>query len=265
MQPIVNGATNLMFIVGDPIAQVRSPLVYNPKIQASGKNCILLPLRIPAAEFEATISAIMGLGNLEGLIITFPFKERMLPFLDEISADAAMIGAVNAVKKTADGRWTGDIFDGIGMVRAVEALGQTISGRNVLLYGAGGAGKAIAAAVLKQGARRLTIIDKDALKARATLDSLSARYPDAVLGCDNRQIGEYDLLVNATPVGMAEGDGHVDWLGTLHAGITVVDIVPYPAETPLLALAKQCGAPHTNGQAMIQGQSDAVLEYFNIL
>jgi shikimate dehydrogenase len=161
MQPIVNGATRLLFIVGDPIAQVRSPLIYNPKIEAHGKNCILLPLQIPQQAFEQTIASIMGLGNLEGLIITFPFKERIMPFIRHISGDAALIGAVNAVKRNAQGEWCGDIFDGIGMIRAVQALGQSITGRKALLYGAGGAGKAIAAALLSHGAVMLTIIDRD--------------------------------------------------------------------------------------------------------
>ena len=70
MQPIVNGATKLLFIVGDPIAQVRSPLIYNPKILAAGRNCILVPLLVPQAEFEQTIQSVMRIGNLEGLIIT---------------------------------------------------------------------------------------------------------------------------------------------------------------------------------------------------
>ncbi len=264
MQPIVNGATRLLFIVGDPIAQVRSPLVYNPKIEAQGKNCILLPLLVLQQEFEQSIPAIMRLGNLEGLIITFPFKERIMPFIQRISADAALIGAVNAVKLNGQGEWCGDIFDGVGMIRAVQALGQTIKGRKALLYGAGGAGKAIAAALLSNGADTLTIIDHDRAKAEAIASVLARKYPHIAIGCDNRNIEDYDLLINATPVGMGANDSHVEWAGTLHAGITVVDIVPYPIETPLLALAKQLGCPNTNGQAMIQGQSDAVLDYFNI-
>jgi len=264
MQPIVNGATRLLFIVGDPIAQVRSPLIYNPKIEATGKNCILVPLLVPQNEFEQTIPAIMRLGNLEGLIITFPFKERMIPFLDHITPDAALIGAVNAVRRNDQGEWSGDIFDGIGMVRAVQALGQTIAGRKALLYGAGGAGKAIATALLSGGIDTLTIIDHDHAKAEAIATVFGHHYPHIAIDCDNRNVDEHDLLINATPVGMGPNDSHVEWTGTLHSGITVVDIVPYPIETPLLALAKQLGCPNTNGQAMIQGQSDAVLEYFNI-
>ena len=265
MQPIVNGATKLLFIVGDPIAQVRSPLIYNPKILAAGRNCILVPLLVPQAEFEQTIQSVMRIGNLEGLIITFPFKERMMPFLQKISADAALIGAVNAVKKNEHGEWQGDIFDGIGMIRAVQALGQSAENRHVLLYGAGGAGKAIAAALCSNKVRRLTIIDRNESKAQALVETLARHYPEIALGSTNRQIEDYDMLVNATPVGMAEKDTYVQWSGTLHKGVTVVDIVPYPTTTPLLALAQQCGCPHTNGQAMIQGQSDAVLEYFDIL
>lgn len=264
MQPTVNGATQLLFIVGDPIAQVRSPLIYNPKIQAAGHNAILVPLLVPQSDFEQTIQSVMRFGNLEGLIITFPFKERIMPFIRHISDDAALIGAVNAVKKNAHGEWEGDIFDGIGMIRAVQALGQSVSNRKVLLYGAGGAGKAIAAALCGHGIGALTIIDHDLTKAQTIADVLARRYPQIHIGTHNRQIGDYDLLVNATPVGMGPNDSHVEWLGTLHAGVTVVDIVPYPIETPLLALAKQHGCPNTNGQAMIQGQSDAVLDYFNI-
>jgi len=83
MQPIVNGATKLLFIVGDPIAQVRSPLIYNPKILAAGRNCILVPLLVPQDAFEQTIESVMRFGNLEGLIITFPFKERIMPFVQK--------------------------------------------------------------------------------------------------------------------------------------------------------------------------------------
>ena len=188
----------------------------------------------------------------------------MIPFLDHISPDAALIGAVNAVRRNDQGEWSGDIFDGIGMVRAVQALGQTIAGRKALLYGAGGAGKAIAAALLSGGIDTLTIIDHDRAKAEAIATVFGHHYPHIAIGCDNRNVDEHDLLINATPVGMGPNDSHVEWTGTLHSGITVVDIVPYPIETPLLALAKQLGCPNTNGQAMIQGQSDAVLEYFNI-
>ena len=264
MQTIVNGATHLLFIVGDPIAQVRSPLIYNPKIKSAGHNTILLPLLVPKNDFEQIIQSVMQFGNLAGLVITFPFKERILPYLDHLSVDAALIGAVNAVKKNSAGEWVGEIFDGIGMIRAVEALGQTVANRKVLLYGAGGAGKAIAAALLARGVGRLTIVDRDEAKATAFCSILTKAYPQAELGTQNRQIEDYDLLVNATPVGMGKNDGHVEWAGVLHAGVTVVDIVPYPMETPLLALAKNLGCPHTNGQAMIQGQSDAVLEYFNL-
>lgn len=264
MQTIVNGATQLLFIVGDPIAQVRSPLIFNPKIRASGHNAILAPLRIPVSDFETIIPAIMGIGNLGGLVITFPFKERILPFLDHLSVDAKLIGAVNAVKKNAEGEWLGDIFDGVGMIRAVEALEQSVQGRKILLYGAGGAGKAIAAALLAKNVDQLTIIDRDEAKAEALCNRLATKYPQIKLGSHNKQIEDYDLLVNATPVGMGANDSHVEWVGTLHSGITVVDIVPYPLETPLLALAKKLGCPHTNGQAMIQGQSDAVLEFFNL-
>jgi shikimate dehydrogenase len=264
MQAIVNGATQLLFIVGDPIAQVRSPLIYNPKIKAAGHNTILVPLLVPNQDFETMISSVMRIGNLAGLVITFPFKERILPYLDHLSLDAAMIGAVNAVKKNAAGEWAGEIFDGIGMIRAVEALGQTLTNRKVLLYGAGGAGKAIAAALAARGINRLTIIDRDEGKAEALCTILSEHYKEVEWGTKDRRIETYDLLVNATPVGMGINDGHVDWHGSLHAGVTVVDIVPYPSETPLLALAKSLGCPHTNGQAMIKGQSDAVLEYFDL-
>jgi shikimate dehydrogenase len=108
----ITGATRLYAIVGDPIVQVRSPEVFTERFAGAGINAVLVPAHVPIARFDEVIPALMALGNLDGLLVTVPFKARMLPFANRLGPTAACIGAVNSLRREADGSWTGDMFDG---------------------------------------------------------------------------------------------------------------------------------------------------------
>ncbi|MDE2006181.1 MAG: shikimate dehydrogenase, partial [Rhodospirillales bacterium] len=112
--PAISGRTRLFGIVGDPIAQVGSPGAFNPRIAALGADAVLVPLHVPAASFETAMAGLMRLGNLDGLLVTVPFKQRALPLADRVCPVAALVGAANALRRDADGRWTADMFDGVG-------------------------------------------------------------------------------------------------------------------------------------------------------
>lgn len=262
--PAIIGETRLFAIIGDPIAQVRSPDLYNPRIARAGHNAVLVPLHVPAARFDTALRGLLALGNLDGLVVTTPFKERILPFADVVRAGGRQVGAINALRRESDGRWTGDIFDGIGLLAAIGSLAQTARGRQVLLLGAGGAGSAIAFALAGAGAERIGIFDLIAERAERLAARVRSFYGACGASAAVPDIAGYDLLINATPVGMEPDFALPPIIGALHPGITVIDIVPKPATTTLLAQAQALGCPTANGQAMISGQADAVLAFFGI-
>jgi shikimate dehydrogenase len=262
--PAITGETRLFAIIGDPIAQVRSPDVYNPRIARAGRNAILVPVHVPAAHFDTAVRGLLALGNLDGLVVTVPFKERILPLADRVLARGGEVGAINALRRERDGSWTGDMFDGVGFLAALEGLSQSARGRHVLLLGAGGAGNAIAFALAGAGAARIGIFDLAGKRAARLAERVAALYGDCRVGAVPSDLAGYDLLVNATPVGMAPDFAAPRVSGDLHPGVTVIDIVPKPAMTALLTKAEAAGCPFANGQAMISGQADAVLAFFGI-
>lgn len=260
----IDGDTKLLAIIGDPVAQVRSPEIINPRIIKAGYNAVLLPMLIPQATFDGVVKGVMGIGNLLGLVITYPHKERIFRFADRVGRIGQAVGAINAIRREADGSWTGDMFDGAGLVGALASLGQTAAGRNILILGAGGAGSAIAMALAAAGAAMIGIFDLDAKRAGGLAARVHAHFPGCRALATGPGVAGYDLLINATPVGMAPEFALAPFAGELHPGLTVIDIVPKPETTSLLALARERGCPTASGAAMISGQADALLAFFGI-
>ncbi|MDE2516546.1 MAG: shikimate dehydrogenase [Rhodospirillales bacterium] len=260
----ITGRTRLLGIVGDPIAQVGSPAICNPHLAAAGIDAVLIPFHVPAARFEAVLPGLLGLANLDGLLITIPFKTRVLAYAARLGPVAQAVGAANALRREADGSWTAEMFDGAGLLGALAGLGIDPAGRAVLLLGAGGAGAAIAVSLARAGVARLGIHDLDAARAAA----LAARVMRHAPGCAAERAAPiaagYDLLINATPVGMAASDRLPAALGPLAGLQGVVDIVPYPPITRLMEEAGAAGCRVAGGQAMIAGQADAVLRFFGM-
>ena len=162
----INGETRLLAIIGDPVSQVRSPLVYNPLIAQGGHNAVLVPWHAPAKDFAAVMQGLMLTANLDGIVVTYPFKQLAFERADRLGFMAERVGAVNALRREPDGTWAGDMFDGFGLVRAVTSIGHKIAGKKVKLIGAGGAGSAIALALADAGAASLSIYDSNGSRAK---------------------------------------------------------------------------------------------------
>ena len=146
----INGKTRLYGIVGDPIAQVRSPEMVTHELQRRGLNAILVPLHVARADFARVIPHLMQLLNLDGLVMTIPFKAQALNLAQSLGLQAQAVGALNALARRKDGTWAGDMFDGMGCVQAFARRGLALRGKSVLLIGLGGAGGAIAGAFVAQ-------------------------------------------------------------------------------------------------------------------
>jgi shikimate dehydrogenase len=260
--PKITGATRLYVIIGDPIAQVKSPEVFTARFAASGLDAILVPVHVPAANFDSVVPALLQLGNLDGVLVTIPFKGRMLPFADRLGATAQCIGALNALRREADGSWTGDMFDGAGFVNGAQRKGHRVQGRRVALFGAGGAGSAIACALAAAGAASIDLIDTDAERATALAARLGPAFPDTRVKRTAAPAAATDMIVNATPVGMRPGDGMPAAIGALSADTLVGDVVIAESPTPLIRHAIACGCPWVEGKDMHAGQIDALLDFF---
>jgi shikimate dehydrogenase len=263
---IVDGATRLYGIVGDPIVQVRSPEVMTAKFRAAGSNAILVPFQVAPDAFEETMRGIMRIRNLDGLVITVPYKARAVAVLDRLLPTGERVGAINALRREPDGTWSGEMFDGAGLVRGLRGQGFEISGSRVKMLGAGGAGSAVAVALAEAGAASIAIHDIDAGRADLLASRVSKYFPgSAARAVQNAaSVDGCTLLVNCSPIGMAPGDGMPASFGHFDSSLMVVDVIMKPEVTPLAEHARSCGCRVMNGRPMLEGQALAIMEFFGI-
>jgi shikimate dehydrogenase len=261
--PVADGATRIYGIIGDPIAQVRSPVVFNEKFRALGKNAVMIPLHAKPETFDECMRGLKSLTNLDGILVTLPFKNRVSNHVDMVLPAAKRIGAINALRREPDGKWSGDMFDGKGFLGGLQSGGLDPNGLSIMLIGAGGAGSAIADALAEAGASAITIFDRDEKKSEALGRQLVQSHPKCKALKGSPTVEGIDVFVNATPVGMASDDGLPVRLGSLHKNLFVADIVQRP-DTALIALAKKSGCRTMSGQAMVTGQADAILRFFGL-
>jgi shikimate dehydrogenase len=249
----------LVGIFGDPVTHSRSPAMHNAAFRALKLDYYYLPFAIKPAGLAAAVNAIRTLG-MAGVNLTIPHKERALSYLDGLSAEARRIGAVNTVVNRG-GRLIGHNTDGRGFLLALRAAwGVSMQGRVVCLIGAGGAARAVAAALMRAGVKRLIIanrsIDRAARLARAIRGRgarSSARVQvialsDAAL---RRVAADCDYLVNATAVGLRRSDPRLASPEVVGRFPSVCDLIYQPAVTPLLRDARAAGCRTMNGLGML--------------
>jgi shikimate dehydrogenase len=258
----LTGATRLVAMIGNPIRQAKSPENFNPLFARRGIDAVMVPMEIESDRFETDMPALMHLANLAGVVVTMPFKARILPMLDHVDEAARRVGAVNAARRRPDGTWEGGIFDGVGLVGAVRSLGLDPAGLRVGLIGAGGAGSAIAFALGDRGVRSLRVTDLASDRA-ADLAARVAALGISAEACATLDLEQLDLLVNASPVGMGPDDGSPVDLSGLHERLAVVDIVTRPA-TALLEAARNMGCRAAEGGVMVAAQTEAIVEFLGI-
>jgi len=257
----ITGATRLYAIVGDPIVQVRSAEVFTQRFADEGIDAVLVPMQVSLDTFATIVPALMALGNLDGLLVTAPLKELLARYASRLGATAGCIGAVNALRREADGSWSGDMFDGAGFVRGVERKGERLRGRRVLLFGAGGAGGAIACALAEAGVRSIRIVSPDPLRNARLVAAVQGSFPDCDVASASARRDDIDMVVNASPVGMKPDDGLPGDIGRLTPDTLVGDVVVSEAPTALIRQAIDQGCRWVDGRDMHGGQIDAIMTF----
>lgn len=260
----LNGNTRILAHIGYPTTTFRAPSIYNPYFAATGIDACVVPMGVRAEDFAVSFPAIMRFANVAGALITMPHKIAVMDTLDEISTEARIAGSCNAVKRLPDGRLAGDMFDGEGFVRGLERKGARAAGLSAMIAGAGGVGSAIAASLAGRGAARLSLHDPDERMARRLAERLTDRYPAQRVEIGPPDPRGHDLAVNASPLGMNDGDPLPFDVSALDARSLVADVVLKTEITPLLAAARARGCEVQTGLDMLYEQIPAYLEFFGL-
>ena len=258
----IDGSTRMYAILGDPISAVRSPSVFNAIFAGRNANAAMLPLHIAAPDLETAWAGLKTIRNLDGIILTIPHKTAMYGLVDELGTNGRVVGAVNVVRRRSDGRWEGDMFDGVGCVQGLKTQGHEVTGRHVFLLGAGGAGSAIATALAQAGVKRLVIADVDTTRRDRVADRVRSAFPAIKIEVGSIEQGPFDIAINATPVGMKDGDPLPFDPTQLPATTLIVDVIVKPEFTLLLKTAEKTGHAIQPGKHMHQGQVNAIAEFF---
>jgi shikimate dehydrogenase len=259
---VLNGSTDIIAHVGYPTATFKSPLIYNPWFARQGINAAVVPLGVKREEFAAAFPALARLTNLRGMLITMPHKVAVVGLLDEVSTRVKSAGACNAVRRSADGRLIGDMFDGEGFVRGVTRKGLSLAGKRVLIVGAGGVGSAIAASTAEAGAAAIALFDVNSAATDALAGWLRYHHPTLAVTTGARDADGFDVVVNATPLGMSPSDPMPLDVARLAPSTFVADAVLERETTAFLAAARARGCVTQAGLDMLFEQIPAYLEFF---
>jgi shikimate dehydrogenase len=251
-------------LIGYPVAHSLSPAMHEAAFASLKINAEYRLFPLKPQELESFLRSIPK-KNIRGLNVTVPYKEKVMPFLGTISREARLIQAVNTIKVTADGGLEGLNTDAPGFLKHLTVdLQFNPAGKSVALLGAGGAAKAVGAALAGSGAKNISVYDIDADKRRELIkilrDNFAAVQIKEAISVDGLNIAEAGLLVNATPVGMKEGDPLLLDAGLLHPGIFVYDLVYNIRETGLLRAAREKGCRFSNGLGMLLYQGASSFE-----
>jgi len=260
----VNGATRLYGTIGDPIRQLRATAVMSQVFAAVGANAVWLPFEGGPTLLPVMLQAMSEMRNLGGFTVTIPHKTAILPLLGRVTKRAQASGGVNLVKREKDGTLSGDIVDGLGFVKGMEAQGHPVKGASVWLVGLGGAGGAIAAALCEAGVGRLLVTELDDARADAALDRLSRFFPDIPVASVHAPPKGIHYAINATPLGLRPGDPLSFDPMTLEHDTLVAEVIMSPVETALLQRARTHGRRIHHGRHMLDHQVPLYLDWFGI-
>lgn len=253
--PNLAGTSRIYAVFGDPVAQVQTPRLINPLFAAAGADVYAVPFHVPVPAFPAVWNAFTALPNLAGIGVTVPYKVAAARRCATLTPTAEAVGAVNSIRRDGDGFMHGALFDGIGFLRGLGPARGLLRGARVLMVGAGGAGRAIAHALAEEGIAALGLVDPDGEAVGFTasmVNDLLGR--DAAFAADPARGGDFEVIVNASPIGV-KGDARFPVPeAALRADMLVADIAALAAETALLRAARAVGAATSDGNDMLAAQ-----------
>ena len=261
----IDGYTRLAAVVANPIKHSISPFIHNSAFEATNTNGVYLAWEVDAAELAETVANIRRY-QMYGINLSMPYKEQVIPYLDQLSEEACLIGAVNTVVNR-EGTLIGYNTDGKGFFKSLPSF--KISGKKMVLLGAGGAAKAILAQAILDGVSQVSVFVRLASieKTRPYLEKLqnATGFRVDLFALEDVQdlqdsITKADLLVNATSVGMDGSSQPIPTSIVLPEKLMVADVIYQPFETPFLKWARNQGNQSINGLGMLLYQAAEAFE-----
>ena len=261
---MISGKTTLIAHLGYPTHAFKAPLIYNPWFEKNNIDAVVVPMGVKAEEYPEFLKYLFKLSNIRGALVTMPHKVTTTQLVDELTPTAQVAGASNAVLLREDGTLLGDQFDGAGFVRGVERKGFPLDGKRALVVGSGGVGCAIAASLAAAGVSTLGLYDEYAESAESLAGRLHEHYPQIEVKTGSKDPEGYDLVVNATPLGMNDGDPLPVDVDRIAPSTFVGEVVMKQEITPFLQAAMDKGCQIQVGTDMLFEQIPVYLEYFGL-
>ena len=259
---MISGKTTLIAHIGYPTETFKAPMIYNPWFDSRGIDAVVVPMGVRDGDFPVMVDLLRRLTNLRGALVTMPHKVTAMTLVDEATPTALVAGAANAILLRPDGTLLGDQFDGAGFVRGVERKGLALAGKRVLVNGCGGVGCAIAASLAGAAVAELHVFDMNGPSMEGLAGRLREHYPSVRVATGSNDPAGYDLIVNATPLGMKAGDPLPFDVDRIDPATFVGEVVMKQEITPLLAAARDKGCRYQPGTDMLFEMIPAYLEFF---
>ncbi|MGE3600807.1 MAG: shikimate dehydrogenase [Dehalococcoidia bacterium] len=255
----VDGETSLFITIGDPVAQTKSPALLSEILAQRGVNAVVVPAHVGAADLSAFMASVRLMKNLLGIVVTVPHKHAALAYCDTLTERATMIGAVNVIHRTSGGRWHGDNLDGVGFVQGLAKEDFDFRRKTALLVGAGGAGSAIGFELLAEGVGTLAVYDVNRARQDLLVEKLERKFGKRAT-CGRPEPEGYDLVVNATPLGMNATDPTPLKLSGLSKSSFVADIITKPMVSPMVEYARRLECRTMIGVTMFEAQAQRLAD-----
>lgn len=259
---MINGKTTLIAHLGFPTESFKAPMIYNPWFEQQGIDAVVVPMGVKPDDYPVFFRSLFRLSNIRGALVTMPHKVTTIELVDELTPTARIAGACNAVLLRDDGKLVGDQFDGAGFVRGIQRKGCRLEGARAMVSGSGGVGSAIAASLAAAGVAELALFDTRESSSLALRDRLLAHYPALRVTTGSADPAGFDVVVNATPLGMNPGDALPFDVARIDAGAMVGEVVMKSEYTPFLEAAIARGCKVQVGTDMLFEMIPAYLEFF---
>jgi len=266
MSHSISGSTQAYLIPGDPVRNVRLPRMFNATFERFGIDAVLVPMQVPVRDFAVFFKSAFLARNVRGMVIAPPHKPLVVDLLDGCGLFGRVAGSVNVVRRTEGDQLEGDLFDGEGLIGALDHCNIPFRGKRVLILGAGVSAAAIGVALAEggvvNGATHIAFYDKAAGKAAGVAAKLDAFFDATVVAVDSNAPEGYDLVVNATPLGLVEGDALPLDVARMDGHAALFDILLRNQPTPLVRAARARGLNAQAGFEMLIQQMPHYLRYF---
>ena len=257
----ITGHTRVIVILAHPVGHIRTPAAMNAHFAATGQDAVIVPMHVLPDDLPAVVDGLRRLRNLGGIIVTVPHKETIAALCDDLTRQARLVGAVNAIRRQPDGRLLGGQFDGEGFVAGLRAAGHAVAGRRIWMAGAGGAAAGVGFALLRHGAASLGVHNRGLARAEALVGRLRHAFPGRDIATIGPDPAGFDIVVNATSLGLGAEDALPVDPALLRPAMLAAEVVMQPEVTRFLAAATALGCATHPGLPMLLEQVPILADF----